>query len=352
MAFDARNEDWQRVGLRLAGTLDPGDPFGSARAIAGFGRRFSQDHESLPQSDADRAFHLVAQATEALDYELPFATDAAEADRLSAKAGQLLLRARDIDKDCADAARMLQTMKNPSFEALYRFLANGEAEVRRDCERARDEVDATSPEERRLARELAFAPYLRWVAHEASSAMICGRYRKAVELSLRLERLDETGVTDAGLTLALAYAKLEDESALAALTRRGGGVMADAWLAMANLATLYHGRRMSEARELVDKILAKWPGAGLTLSRQDELPEGAFARIRVERESEDELILAVSEATVLLQEGRDDQGRGSMGSWLGGLPHVREAAETEAAAQPGARRMPPDGWHDSRGGGR
>ena len=32
--------------------------------------------------------------------------------------------------------------------------------------------------------------------------------------------------------------------------------------------------------------------------------------------SEDELILAVSEATVLLQEGDDKSGRGVLGSWI------------------------------------
>ena len=50
--------------------------------------------------------------------------------------------------------------------------------------------------------------------------------------------------------------------------------------------------------------------------------------------SEDELILATSEATVLLQEGCDDHERGSLGSWLANLPEVIEAQERELAADP------------------
>ncbi|MBQ1839823.1 MAG: hypothetical protein II128_00615, partial [Atopobiaceae bacterium] len=45
-------------------------------------------------------------------------------------------------------------------------------------------------------------------------------------------------------------------------------------------------------------------------------PDGVFARLAVAPFSEDELILAISEGTVLLQEGRDDAGRGVLGTWI------------------------------------
>ena len=41
-----------------------------------------------------------------------------------------------------------------------------------------------------------------------------------------------------------------------------------------------------------------------------------FARLAMPPFSEDELILAVSECTVLLQEGRDVSGHGAFGAWV------------------------------------
>ena len=64
MAFDPKREDYQRLALRFAHELDAGDPMIAARSFASFGRRFAQDRDSLPQSDSDRAFHLVTLATD------------------------------------------------------------------------------------------------------------------------------------------------------------------------------------------------------------------------------------------------------------------------------------------------
>ena len=53
------------------------------KTFAGFGQRFATDRDSLPQTDADRAFHLVSLAADAIDYQLPFA-DAEHAKELVA----------------------------------------------------------------------------------------------------------------------------------------------------------------------------------------------------------------------------------------------------------------------------
>ena len=53
-----------------------------------------------------------------------------------------------------------------------------------------------------------------------------------------------------------------------------------------------------------------------------EIPDGRFARIRVPAYGEDELIVAVSEGVVLLQEGMERTGKGVLGAWL-----ARAAAE-------------------------
>ena len=62
MSFDPRREDYQRLGLRFARELDGRDSASAVHAFSTFGRRFASMRDTLPQSDADRAFHLVADA--------------------------------------------------------------------------------------------------------------------------------------------------------------------------------------------------------------------------------------------------------------------------------------------------
>lgn len=71
MAFDAAQEEYRRLGLRFAREQSVNDAFSAARAAASFNRRFAWSHDSLPQTDGDRAFHLVARAAELIDRELP-----------------------------------------------------------------------------------------------------------------------------------------------------------------------------------------------------------------------------------------------------------------------------------------
>ena len=81
------------------------------------------------------------------------------------------------------------------------------------------------------------------------------------------------------------------------------------------------------ARTGIEKLLRRYPGGAAALIRQVELPDGEFARLRVTPYSEDELILAVSEGIVLLQEGTDRSGRGTFGAWV-----AREAARIDPKA--------------------
>lgn len=330
MSFDPHTEDFQRLGLRYARTLDDADPFGAARAFASFGRRFSQNRDALPQSDGDRAFHLVARATDLIDYQLPFAPDEA-CEGIIGDARRLLGEAIDLDGSCHDAVRMLAAADNPSFEGYYRFLADGEDRVRESCERRRASIDLPRGDVSDLAGDIAMRPYLRWLATEASRALICGRYRRCVEIAHRLLELDETDPADVRLTLALAYAKLEDRASLDRLWRARLGTRrrASAWFSLAAVALAFKRGETRRAESLTRKILASYPHAGTTLARQDELPDGVFARLTVEPNSEDELILAVSEAAVLLQEGRDPSERGSLGSWLASRPEVVAACAAD-----------------------
>ena len=332
MAHNPQREDYQRLSLRFARELDRLDPGEATRAFASFGRRFAQDRDSLPQSDADRAFHLVVLATEVVDYQLPFATDE-QAPGLIKRGRDLLDEALSLDPACHDAARMRSSSEAPSVEARYRHLAERADEVRASCERARDEAVAGLDDERAsLAADIAMRPYLRWLASLAEEALICGRNRIAADVAERLLRLDARDLSDARFTLAYALAKLEDEDGLAELERRYASISPlrgpdDAWILLARIALAHKRCDFERARADLSRLLSTYAGAAGTLIRQVELPDGEFARLRVQPYSEDELILAVSEGIVLLQEGNDRSGKGVLGTWV-----AREVARLDPEA--------------------
>ena len=109
----------------------------------------------------------------------------------------------------------------------------------------------------------------------------------------------------------------------------------DGWALLARLALAHKRNDLDEARRILALIVKIYPGCEYALVRQSELPDGAFARILVTPYSEDEMIVAISESTVLLQEGNDFEGRGVLGSWVS-----REATKLDPeAAEEAVRDM-------------
>lgn len=335
MAIDPHYEDFQRLGLRFAMGIDASDPFAAARAATDFSRKFRNNRDSLPQTDADRAFHLVAKATDLIDYQLPFSTEET-APGVIAEARKLLKEALELDPVCPDARRMLAAADSSSPNDYHRFLADNAAEIRAACEKERDRArEAFGPGEAGNAIcMLAMMPYLRWLAVESMNALVCGRYRLCVKLALEALELDPADPCDVRYSLALAYAKLEDAESLEELCGKAEKGPGYAWFALARMALAFKREDRVAAEHEVYMLLNTYPNAGTTLSRQDDLPDGIFCRINVEPLSEDELILATSESTVLLQEGCDPRMRGTLGSWLAARPEVVEAAAREAALDP------------------
>ncbi|MBF0956081.1 MAG: hypothetical protein HXK15_06775, partial [Actinomyces sp.] len=135
---------------------------------------------------------------------------------------------------------------------------------------------------------------------------------------------------------ALAYAKLEDEDALDNLMDqyrkldppRGAD---DPWILLARLAIHFKKRELVEAEHYLDLLIERYPEATLCCFVQKDLPEGEFSRLNVLPYSEDELIIAIAEATVLLQEGNDLIGRGVLGRWLADQIRARDPKTVELA---------------------
>ena len=324
MAYDPHKEDYQRLGLRFARSLDGQDPVSAARAFASFPRRFSQSRDELPQTDQDRAFHLVAEATTLIDYELPFADDK-RAQALIDRGHTLLDEAIALDANCHDAVRMRAAADCTSFDEFHTFLQEGCDNVRATCEAARDQIlrqatDDEAAERAALEADLAMRPYYRWLSSLAEKAVICGRNHEAIRLAEDLLDRDPEDSADVRFTCALAHAKLEDDQGLERLVRRTRHLRRaryeDAWVQLSRIALAHRRHDMGAARQLLATLVGSYPYAHETLMAQRELPEGVFARLAVAPFSEDELILAASEATVLFQEGRDDSGRGVLGVWI------------------------------------
>ena len=124
----------------------------------------------------------------------------------------------------------------------------------------------------------------------------------------------------------------QDEAALDELEHAYPSIYAgrganDAWMLLARIALAFKKHKHVVAREALARLLRAYPTGAVALIRQNELPDGEFARLSVQPYSEDELVVALSESVVLLQEGNDPTGRGILGTWI---------AENTAVLRPSA----------------
>ncbi len=335
MSFDPYQEDYERMSLHFGRSLQGTDPFSAARARLSFERRLAQNRDKLPQSDEDRAFHLVARATDLLDYQLPFAPDE-RVEAILRDARGLIDEACEVDPTCHDALRMRNALEHNDPEAHYRFLADGADEVLRSCQQRR--VDARRHYHGNaavLAEDIALRPYLRWMAAYARLALMCGRYRECIRCtndSLTHNTHDPCGIQKTAL---YAYAKLEDEAGLLNTVQHmypsatADEVPQDPWVALAGIALAYSMRNFRQATQLLSRLLEWYPHAAATLSRQEEIETGLFGRLCVSPQGGDELILAVSEAAVLLQEGCTYTSPGPIGVWIASHPLVQAQVKHE-----------------------
>ena len=339
MAFDPIQEDCLRLVL-AAMRREHIYPLENEPFIESCMEAFQSDPARLIVDDTDRAFHLVVQATELLDYRLPFIADDTEADQLAATAEHQLREACSLDPRNWDAQRMLAGITANTNDAYVSYLLDHRDEVLEEAvslkERARD------PWEREFAADLGVRPYLRWEAAIASRALIAGQYRlalSAAERSLEAAPTDPAGVRQ---TAVLAMAKLEcDAEQIGAFSRKHAlsstltlqqgrrqpqqAPAPDAWTLIAQLSCAYRALDYDGATRILRAILKTYPRAAEPLYFQAEFPEGVFGRVNVEAGSEDELILALSEATPLLQEGVGAPESASLAAWIGTHDAVQSA---------------------------
>lgn len=357
MAFDPIQEDCHRLVLEAL-RRERIYPLENSAFIERCMAQFQQDPANLIRTDRDRAFHLMARAVEIVDYRVPLITDDAAAEQETVKAEQLLDEAHGLDPDNWDVKRMREALEAESNTAYVDYLLAHVDEVKQQMD---DAVSgASDPYAREFACDLARRPYLRWLAAIASRALIAGRYRLALDTAERSLAFAADDPGDIRLTAVLALAKLEcsrddlDQfrgrhavSWLPPVQLRRRHHLSektpDAWTLIAELAICYHELDFAGATRVLRTIMRAFPRAAATLYYQAEFADGVFSRINIEPGSENELILALCEATPLLQEGMGSPTNASLSTWIANHELVRAALGREVERQEAHQNRRGDG---------
>lgn len=349
MAFDPIQEDCLRLILE-AMRRERIYPLDDAAFIERGMRRFRENPSQLIACDRDRSFHLTARATEILDYHVPFLTDETAVEREEDRAENFLREAISLDGRNWDARRMLAALDAPSNDAYVSYLLDNREAVEREVLAVIE--DAHDVYDREYASDLAYRPLLRWLAATASRAVIAGQYRlayQAVEESLEIAPADPADIRHTGM---LALAKLEASAqdikqyrARHAIAYRIAGPSRrrhhsaekspDAWTLLAQMSIAYRSFDYRGADRALHALMRAYPDAAQPLSYQAEFPDGIFARVNVTPGSQDELILAISEATPLLQEGIGTPDNACFSTWLASHELVQRSLREHAPQAPG-----------------
>lgn len=351
MAFDPIEEDCMRLVL---GALrrEQTPPHEMTAAADRLSDTFRADPAHLITCDRERSFHLTSQAVETVDYRLPFIVDDAEADKQSESAERRLREAVELDEDNWDARRMLAALDAESGDAYLAYLLETLPAVEASCV----EAAARAQDVYALAygENLELRPYLRWQSAIAASALIAGKYRLALSCARTVLERAPYDPGDIYRTALLAASKLElpldelkrferphDAQAPASRRRpRRREATACAWTLIAEMNLAYRALDYDTAGERLRQLVRAYPDAARILFFQVEFPEGVWARVHVAPGSADELALAVSEATPLLQEGMGTPDYASFSTWIAEHDIVQRELTEADRRQAGAGRAP------------
>ena len=355
MAFDPAQEDCHRLVL---GAMRRGQ---ASLTDAAFVERcmglFQNDIDKLIACDKDRSFHLIAKAAELIDYRIPFLADEAKAEREAERAENMVRESRALDPDNWDAKRVLTALTAASNDEYVQYLLDNLDTLKNDT--AQRMAAAEDDYDREEAGDLMRRPYLRWLAALSSRLLISGRYRMALDYAkqaLAFSPVDQAGVR---FTALLAMAKLEctqediarfrSDNALAfqdplpaRRPLRKTTTANDAWTLIAQMSVAYRDFDLDGAEKTLRTILRSYPRAAECLYCQTEFPDGVYSRVNIAPGSQDELILALSEATPLLQEGLGAPDNAGFATWIA-MHKLVQAELDESVTRPTGSHAPRNG---------
>ena len=310
MAFDPIQEDCHR--LVLEALRRDNIPLTDGAAVERLMEQFTRNPAPLIVHDRDRAGHLIAKVVEAVDYRIPFIPDDTQAEQEEAAAENMLREAAALDPTNWDAQRMLTALTANSNEEYVQYLVSKRDEVEHDL--TLKIASAQDPYEREAAGDLMRRPYLRWLAALASRALISGRYRMSLEAANCSLDFAPNDPADVRHTAMLAMAKLANTP----LRRRPKDAERDLdpWTLIALMSAAWRELDYEGAEHYLRILARSCPHAAEALYFQTEFPDGVYARVNVGVGSTDELVLALSEATPVLQEGLGAPDNASFAAWV------------------------------------
>ena len=312
MAFDPAQEDCHRLVL---GAMRRGQ---ASLTDAGFVERcmglFQNDIDKLIACDRDRSFHLIAKAAELIDYRIPFLADEAEAEREAERAENMVRESCALDPGNWDAKRVLTALTAASNDEYVQYLLDNLDALKNDT--AQRTAAAEDDYDRKEAGDLMRRPYLRWLAALSSRLLISGRYRMALDYAalLAMAKLECTQDDIARFRSDNALAFEDPLPARRTLSKTT--VANDAWTLIAQMSVAYRDFDLDGAEKTLRTILRSYPRAAECLYCQTEFPDGVYSRVNIAPGSQDELILALSEATPLLQEGLGAPDNAGFATWI------------------------------------
>ncbi len=297
MAFDPIQEDCHR--LVLEALRRDNIPLTDAAAVERLMEQFTRNPAPLIVHDRDRAGHLIAKVVEAVDYRIPFIPDDAQAEQEEAAAENMLREAAALDPANWDAQRMLTALTAESNEEYVQYLVSKCDEVEHDL--ALKIASAQDPYEREAAnRSLDFAPNdPAGVRHTAMLAM--------AKLEYPAEELKRFRSAHSVPYLANTPLRRRPKDAERDL---------DPWTLVALMSAAWRELDYEGAEHYLRILARSCPHAAEALYFQTEFPDGVYARVNVGAGSTDELVLALSEATPVLQEGLGAPDNASFAAWV------------------------------------
>lgn len=329
MAFDPMQEDCHRLVLetmrRNKVALNDSDYVGHIMEA------FQNDSDELIVTDRDRAFHLVAQVAASVDYQIPFIADDAQAETEADRAEDMIAEAVRLDPNNLDAQRMQAALASDSNEEYVAYMEERLGEVQTSTTLVMQNTQTAY--DREFAADLAKRPYLRWMNALAARQLISGRYRRALNLAEQSLAADPTDPGDVRYTALLAASKLEysalelrrfrtrhqlafRSAPVPRHKRYCKNIVCDAWSLIAEMNAHYRAFEYDEATETLRTIKRYYPHAAEAFYFQAEFPDGIYARVNVVPGTTDELVLAISEATPLLQEGFGNPDSADFALWV------------------------------------